>query len=191
MKRTIYRLLALLVTVSVFFAACTKEDPDVKLNPKLSTSQLSNITSDGATLTGFVVAAGSGVVEKGIVYNTATKPTIANNKAVYTGETKGATFPVTLTGLNYATKYYACSYATLEDGSTIYGEEFTFTTLPVVPTVNTAAVIDIAGKSASCGGIVWLPVALLFQNKVSAGQQNQIPPLPTVKLKMAIILAHT
>ena len=56
--------MALLVTVSVFFAACTKEDPDVKLDPKLSTSQLSNITSDGATLTGFVIAAGSGVVEK-------------------------------------------------------------------------------------------------------------------------------
>ena len=154
MKKTIYRLLALLVTVSVFFAACTKEDPDVKLDPKLSTSQLSNITSDGATLTGFVIAAGSGVVEKGIVYNTSPKPTIANSKAVYTGDTKGATYPVTLTGLNYATKYYACSYATLEDGSTIYGEEFNFTTLPVVPTVNTAAVIEIAGKSASCGGIV-------------------------------------
>lgn len=154
MKKTIYSLLAILVTMSVFMAACTKEAPDVKLDPKLSTSQLANITSDGATLTGFVVASGSGFVEKGICYNTAKAPTVANNKAIYAGDSKAATFTVTLTGLNFATKYYARSYATNADGVSYYGEEFTFTTLPVVPTLNTAAITSITGNSASGGGMV-------------------------------------
>lgn len=154
MKRSIYRILAILITASVFFAACTKEDPDVKLDPKLSTSQLVSITSDGATVTGFVVAAGAGFTERGVCYNTATAPTVANKKAIYTGQTATATFEVTLTGLAYATKYYARAYATNEAGTTIYGEEYTFTTLPVVPTLATAPITDVTGNSASGGGMV-------------------------------------
>ncbi len=157
MKRTIYSLLALLITASLFFAACTKEDPDVKLDPKLSTSQLSNITSDGATVVGFVVAQGSGFTERGICYNTATAPTVANLKTAYTGEATGATFEVTLKGLAYATKYYARAYATDDAGTTIYGEEYNFTTLPVVPELATAPVVSITGNSASSGGIVTVP----------------------------------
>lgn len=154
MKRTLYRIMAILVTASVFFAACTKEDPDVKLDPKLSTAQLSNITSDGATLEGFVIASGSGFTEKGICYNTAAAPTVANKKAIYTGESKAATFTVSLTGLTFATKYYARAYATNAEGVTIYGEEFNFTTKPVVPELNTAAITDITGNTATGGGIV-------------------------------------
>lgn len=154
MKRTLYRIMAVLITASVFFAACTKEAEDVKLAPKLSTSQLLSVTSDGATVIGFVVAAGDGFVEKGICYNTATAPTIANKKAIYTGDSKGATFNVTLTGLAYATKYFARAYATNAAGETIYGEEYNFTTLPVVPELITAAVTEITGNTATSGGIV-------------------------------------
>jgi len=154
MKRTIYRLLAILITASVFFAACTKEDPDVRLDPKLSTIQMSNITSDGATFDGFVVASGSGFTERGICYNTATAPTVANKKAIYTGTSKSATFTVSLTGLTYATKYFARAYATNAEGVTIYGEEFNFTTAPIVPELNTAAITEITGNTATGGGIV-------------------------------------
>ena len=154
MKRTLYNLIAILVTVSVFFAACTKEDPDVKLDPKLSTTQMSNITSDGATLEGFVVASGSGFTERGICYNTATAPTVANKKAIYTGESKKATFTVSLTELTYATKYFARAYATNAEGVTIYGEEFNFTTKPVVPELSTAAITEITGNTATGGGMV-------------------------------------
>jgi starch-binding outer membrane protein SusE/F len=64
-----------------------------------------------------------------------------------------ATFNVVLSGLNYATKYYARAYATA-DGLTVYGEEVTFTTLPVKPTLTTAAITEITGNSASTGGNV-------------------------------------
>ncbi|MFA5973812.1 MAG: hypothetical protein WC780_15785 [Lentimicrobiaceae bacterium] len=154
MKRTIYKLLAILFTATLFFAACTKDDTDVKLAPKLSTSQLLDVTSDGATVVGFVIAQGDGFTERGVCYNTATAPTVANSKAIYTGTAKGATFNVTLSGLNYATKYFVRAYATNAAGTTVYGEEYSFTTLPVVPTLATADITDITGNSASGGGMV-------------------------------------
>src|SRR5664279_3227931 len=154
MKRmSINRILAVLVFATILIAACTKENTEVRLAPQLSTSQLLNVTSDAATVVGFVVAEGSGFTEKGVCYNTATAPTIANTKVVYSGEATTATFNVTLTGLAYATKYYARAYATGSTG-TIYGEEYSFTTLPVVPTLTTAAITAVTGNSAAGGGNV-------------------------------------
>lgn len=153
-RKSIYRILAVLFTATIFFAACTKEDPDVKLDPKLSTAELLNVTSESATVVGFVVAQGDGFVEKGVCYNTATKPTIANAKTVYTGSATGATFNVTIQGLKFATKYYVRAYATDANGNTVYGEEFTFTTSAVVPTLTTASATEITGNTASSGGMV-------------------------------------
>lgn len=145
--------MAFLLAASAIFTACTKETAEVRLDPTLSTSQTLNISSNSATVVGFVVAQGDGFTEKGVCYNTATAPTIANNKVVYTGDSKTATFNVVLSGLDYATAYYARAYATGAAG-TIYGEEVTFTTSPVVPTLTTAAIADITGISATGGGNV-------------------------------------
>ncbi|MDO9255793.1 MAG: hypothetical protein Q7U54_09805 [Bacteroidales bacterium] len=153
-RKSIYRILAVLFTAVIFFTACTKDDQDVKLAPKLSTAQLLSVTSDGATVVGFVIAQGDGFVERGVCYNTATTPTIENSIAIYTGANTGATFNVPMSGLAYATTYYVRAYATDANGVTIYGEEFTFTTLPVVPTLQTDAITEITGNSASTGGMV-------------------------------------
>lgn len=152
-RKALYRILAVLVTATILFAACTKDTADVRLSPTLATTQLLNVTSNAATVVGFVVAEGDGFNEKGVCYGTATAPTIANTKVAYTGQTTTATFNVTLTGLTYATKYYARAYATGANG-TIYGEEYNFTTLPVVPTLTTAAITAITGNSATGGGNV-------------------------------------
>ena len=154
MKRiSIYRMLAILVTATMLFSACTKETADVRLDPTIATTQSLKITSNTATVVGFVVAEGDGYNEKGVCYNTNPAPTISDAKVAYTGQTKTATFNVTISGLNYATKYYARAYATSSTG-TIYGEEQTFTTLPIAPTVTTAAVTAITGTTASTGGNV-------------------------------------
>ena len=152
-SKNLYRILAVLVTATILFAACTKENEEVRLAPKLATTQLLNVTSNTATVVGFVVAAGDGFTEKGVCYNTATAPTIANSKVAYTGQATTATFNVTLTGLAFATKYYARAYATGANG-TIYGEEYSFTTLPVVPVLTTAAITVVTGNSAKGGGNV-------------------------------------
>jgi hypothetical protein len=148
-----FRILSFLVAATILFAACTKDTADVRMPPKLATTLSQTIKSDAATVVGFVVAEGEGFTEKGVCYNTATAPTVSNNKVAYAGQTNTATFNVTLTGLAYATKYYARSYAT-GDAGTIYGDEVTFTTLPVIPVLTTAAITAITGNSAAGGGNV-------------------------------------
>jgi hypothetical protein len=152
-RKMINRILAVLAIVTIFLGACTKEKSDVRLAPTLATTQVLNVKSDSATVVGFVVAEGDGFTEKGVCYNTATAPTIANFKVVYSGNNTTAAFKVKLSGLSYATQYYARAYATNAAG-TIYGQEFTFTTLPVVPTLTTAAITSITGNSAAGGGNV-------------------------------------
>jgi len=125
-RKTLYKILAVLVTAIMLFSACTKDTADVRLTSTLATTQLLNITSSAATVVGYVLAEGEGFTEKGVCYNTATAPTVSNTKVVYSGETKTATFNVTLTGLNYATKYYARAYATIVGSGTIYGEEYSY-----------------------------------------------------------------
>ena len=152
-RKTIYRILSVLVTAAIFFAACTKDKSDIRLSPTLATTQTLNVKSDAATVVGFVVADGDGFIEKGVCYNTAPAPTVSNTKVAFTGQNTTATYNVTLSSLNYATKYYARAYAINASG-TIYGEEVNFTTLPVVPTLTTAAITLITGNSATGGGNV-------------------------------------
>lgn len=152
-RKTLYKILAVLVTATAIFTACTKDKSDIRLSPTLATTQTLNVKSDAATVVGFVVADGDGFIEKGVCYNTATAPTIANTKVAFTGQNTTATYNVTLSSLIYATKYYARAYAT-NAGGTIYGEEVNFTTLPVIPTLTTAAITLITGNSATGGGNV-------------------------------------
>jgi len=155
-RKSIYRILAVLFTATVFFAACTKEDQDVKLAPKISTAQVLSVTSDGATVEGFVIAQGDGFTERGVCYNTAANPTVANSKAIYTGATTGATFNVAMSGLAYATKYYVRAYAIDANGVTTYGEEFNFSTLPILPQLTTTEVTAITMFTAKSGGNITL-----------------------------------
>jgi hypothetical protein len=157
MKRnTIYRILVIFFAIA-FFAACTKDTEEVRLDANIGTTQTAKITSSSATVIGIVVAQGEGFTEKGVCYNTAPTPTVSNSKVAYTGTTTSATFNVVLTGLNYATKYYTRAYAITTSGTTIYSEnENSFTTLPVVPTVTTTAITttSITSFTASGGGNV-------------------------------------
>lgn len=152
-KIKFFKILAVLVSASLITVSCTKENPDVRLDPKLATTQVLSVGSFSATVVGFVIASGDGFTERGVCYNTQGSPTIADGKAVYTGELTTATFSVTLSELNYVTKYFVRAYATGE-GGTVYGEEFSFTTLPAPPVVTTSAVSEIKSSSASAGGFI-------------------------------------
>ncbi len=154
MKNTfIYKATALFAAVALIFAACTKETSNVRLSAQLGTTQALNVTSDSATIVGFVVAADGGFTQKGVCYSTTEGPTPYNSKAIDSLPAAGALFSVRIGGLNYATKYYAKAYA-INSSGTFLGDEVIFTTLPVVPTVTTTAISAITGNSASSGGNV-------------------------------------
>lgn len=150
-KLFIYRILAILVTATLLFGACTKEKSDVRLPATMVTSQSLNLRSDSATIVGFVVASGDGFSEKGVCYNTSPAPTTANTKVIFSGQTTNATFSVKVGGLKYATKYYARAYAVTSNG-TIYGDDITFSTLSVVPKLTTTVISGATGTTAVGGG---------------------------------------
>lgn len=55
-RKTLNRILGIMVIAAIVFAACTKETSNVRLPATMSTSQTLNIKSDAATVVGFVVA---------------------------------------------------------------------------------------------------------------------------------------
>ena len=150
---SIYRIMILPVAAAILIAGCTKETSEVRLDPKLGTTKVQNVTSSSATVTGFVVAMGDGFTEKGVCYDTQATPTTAKSTAVYSGTGTTASYNVTLTGLSFATTYYARAYGT-GPGGTVYGDELTFTTLPVLATVTTVEATDVEGTTATTGGEV-------------------------------------
>ncbi|WP_081782327.1 SusF/SusE family outer membrane protein [Prolixibacter bellariivorans] len=152
-RKSIYMMIASFVTAAIVFAACTKEMSEVRLESKLTTTEKMDVTSDSATVVGLIVSEGQGITEKGIVYSTDSLPTVDDNKAVYSGNEKTAAFTVKIGGLDYATKYYARAYGITSSG-TIYGAQLTFTTLPVPPTVTTADITSVTGRTATGGGEV-------------------------------------
>lgn len=150
MKRlAIYSFLVLLLSAAV--SSCTQDMSEVRLDPQVGTTDQMSITSESAMVTGFIVAQGDGFSERGVCYATQANPTTADNKTLYEGDDDLAAFQVQLSGLDFATKYYARAYAINESG-TVYGEEISFTTLPILATLTTDAVSAITSSSATSGG---------------------------------------
>lgn len=182
-KNIIGRWVAGFAVAIAIFASCTQEMSEVRLDPALGTTQSQTITSDSATVVGYVVAQGDGFTEKGICYATTPNPTIDNNKKEYTGAMNTATFAVRLGGLAYATKYYARAYA-IGNNTVIYGPELTFTTKPVVPMLTTAAITDITGKQLKAVAPLLWQVVPMLPNVVLFGEQVKTRLFRTAKPAM-------
>ena len=150
-KMSFYRIMTVLISATIFFAACTKEQSDVRLNPKLSTTQVLNVKSDSAKIVVLVVASGDGFTERGVCYNTSATPTTDNSKVISEDQGTSAVFSVILSGLKYATTYYARGYAINSNG-TVYSKAISFTTAPILATVTTTDITAIAGTTATGGG---------------------------------------
>jgi hypothetical protein len=122
--------------------------------PTVTTAAVTNIAQTTATSGGNITSdGGAAVTARGVCWGTATCPVITGN---HTNDGTGTgSFISSITGLTAATLYYVRAYATNSAG-TAYGNELTFTTLPIInlPTVTTAAVTNIAQTTATSGGNV-------------------------------------
>jgi uncharacterized protein (TIGR02145 family) len=95
-----------------------------------------NITNDG----------GSSIVLRGVCYSTTPNPNMGNMR---TEDGSGVgSFSTILRNLNPSTTYYVRSYAKNTNGVVVYGDEVTFTTLPLLgqPCPGTPTVTDIDGN---------------------------------------------
>jgi len=141
-----------LVIASVVIAACTKEPENTKLNPKISTSQYKNLTSDSVIVYGFIISSGSGFSERGICYGLTEDPTTADNVVVCEEESTKSTFSVMLSGLTRLTTYHARAYG-INGSTTIYGEDITITTpaaLPVLANIIVPTLTATTNKGVTC-----------------------------------------
>jgi uncharacterized protein (TIGR02145 family) len=124
------------------------------LLPEITTKPVTDITQQGANSGGNIKSdGGAPVTARGVCWNTASVPTISNNK---TTEGNGSgIYSSNLTGLSLSTTYYVRAYATNSTG-TGYGNEIYFTTAAgaVIPPVTTTDISAITINSAFSGGTI-------------------------------------
>ena len=113
----------------------------------------SNISSSTASIsTNINTDGGNTITSRGIVWNTSINPTIALSTKTSSGTGTG-TFSEPITGLSASTVYYVRTYATNANG-TVYGNEISFTTTGVTPSLTTTAASSTTISSFTTGGTV-------------------------------------
>jgi hypothetical protein len=118
----------------------------------ITTTAATNITGISATSGGSIASdGGDPVLARGVCWNITGNPTTASSKTL-NGSGIG-TFVSNITGLSPVTTYYVRAYAT-NTSVTTYGNQVSFTTLPVMATVTTATITAITPNSATGGGNV-------------------------------------
>lgn len=116
----------------------------------LTTTDASAITSTTATSGGNITSdGGAAITAKGVCWSTTQTPTISNSKT--SDGTGTGIFTSSITGLTPGTTYYARAYATNSVG-TSYGNQITFASLAVVPTLTTTAASAVTSTTATSGG---------------------------------------
>ena len=113
----------------------------------------SNISSSTASITTTInTDGGASINSRGIVWNTSINPTIALSTKTNSGTGTG-TFSESITGLSASTVYYVRTYATNANG-TVYGNEISFTTTGVTPSLTTTAASSTTINSFTTGGTI-------------------------------------
>jgi len=123
-----------------------------ELLPTVTTTNVTNISYQTARSGGNVTNSGSETVTaRGVCWSTTQTPTISNPHT--TNGSGIGSFTSNITGLTENTTYYVRAYATNSIG-TSYGEQKTFTTQGLAPTVTTTNVTNISHQTATSGGNV-------------------------------------
>ncbi len=113
----------------------------------------SNISSSTASITSTINSdGGASITSRGVVWNTSINPTIALSTKTNSGTGTG-TFTASLSGLTASTVYYIRTYATNANG-TVYGNEISFTTTGITPSLTTTAASSTTISSFTTGGSI-------------------------------------
>ncbi|MCP4113245.1 MAG: hypothetical protein GY749_48240, partial [Desulfobacteraceae bacterium] len=121
-------------------------------NPKVETGSAGNVTATEASCSGNVVSdGGAPVTARGVCWSVYENPTIED---AYTADGSGTgNFTSSITGLTPDTTYYVRAYASNIE-KTGYGNQVTFKTDPVVPSVTTEKASSVSKTGALSGGNV-------------------------------------
>ncbi len=119
----------------------------------LTTSAVTNISTNSAMLNGTINVAGSpNYTEKGFCYRKNGEPSISDNKKIVSGSGTGA-YSANISGLEYQTTYYVKAYA-IQNGQPVYGNTVNFSTSWTTVQINTSAVTGVEANSATFNGVI-------------------------------------
>ena len=143
------------------------------------TTEVSSITTTTASGLGTITNNGGGTITvSGIVWGTTTNPTLTTNIGSTSDGTLIGFFISNLTGLIPGTTYYVRSYATNSAG-TGYGNQITFSALPVLATLTTTEIAQLTSNSAVSGGQI---ISNGGANVTVRGVCWSTSPYPTIAL---------
>lgn len=119
----------------------------------LTTSAVTNISTNSAMLNGTINVAGSpNYTEKGFCYRKNGEPSISDNKKIVSGSGTGS-YSANISGLEYQTTYYVKAYA-IQNGQPVYGNTVNFSTSWTTVQINTSAVTGVEANSATFNGVI-------------------------------------
>lgn len=120
--------------------------------PTVADAEISNITSSSAVLSASVIDDGNtNITDRGFYYNSSANIDSRANKL--SANSGLGNFSITISNLRPGQTYYVKSFATNSVG-TSYGDEISFTTSSVAPTVSTGSSSEITTNSAVISGNV-------------------------------------
>ena len=118
------------------------------------TGAVSDISTTMATGNGYIDLSGGGSVSQhGVCWGKSGNPTLSDSFSEEGGLTKTASFTTDIKGLGAGITYYVRAYATGPTGTTVYGNEVSFST-PSYPSVSTQPATDVTSESAVGHGTV-------------------------------------
>ncbi len=119
--------------------------------PVLSTSPASLVTGTSAVSGGTITSDGGGAITaRGVVWSNSPSPSLDFHARTVNGNGSGG-FTSNIAGLLPGTTYFLRAYA-INSAGIAYGNEITFATPQVLPTVTTTPVSDISDIGAASGG---------------------------------------
>ena len=120
----------------------------------VTTEEVSDVGPTAATGHGTVVNVGiPAATQHGVCWNTGGSPTLEDDRTEEGEVLAGGPFTSAMTGLLPNTTYYVRAYATSLVG-TVYGNQVSFSTLGVAPTLATQAVSEISTNTATGNGSI-------------------------------------
>jgi uncharacterized protein (TIGR02145 family) len=120
--------------------------------PVITTASITGITSSSARSGGTITSdGGSEVTSRGVCWATGTNPTVEDNKT--TNGSGTGNFEADITGLSSGTTYHVRAYA-INSAGTAYGDDLSFTTNALTPSVTTTIVTSVTRTTAVSGGNV-------------------------------------
>lgn len=150
MKKKINILICSLSAIGVFLIitnSCKNENLAVLRTHAVYIWTQTSVIGCGGTI---INDGNSDIVERGVCWNLATGPTILHNRT--SNGTGIGYFSSDLTGLTPNTEYFYRAYATNGVG-TAYGNELSFTTMPILaPYLHTIPISSITSSTATSGG---------------------------------------